>query len=131
MAVSFVSFSSLLFLFCCLQFAIHRKRTVADFDVCAVVGKGNYGVVFMARERSAEKRCLAVKRMAKCVLMERNQVLTIMTEALVMKGTAILRCGSCSDCLLTEFISKLSFWSFHRGDDWQQSLAGAAALCVQ
>lgn len=43
-----------------------------------------FDLVLQAIETSS-KRVLAVKRMNKNVLIDRNQVLTIMTEALVMK----------------------------------------------
>ncbi len=66
------------------KYALMRTRTAKDFHVHAVLGNGNYGVVFLATETAA-KRVLAVKRMNKNVLIDRNQVLTIMTEALVMK----------------------------------------------
>lgn len=42
------------------RFALNRKRTVKDFAVRAIVGKGNYGVVFMVTEAGTD-RCLAIK----------------------------------------------------------------------
>lgn len=90
------------------RFALNRRRTVNDFEVRALVGKGCYGIVFLVAEKGSS-RFLAVKRMSKqvssfCffffvrslalvahtsqskkVLVDKNQVLTIMTEALVMK----------------------------------------------
>ena len=68
--------------------ALMRIRKPCDFEPLAVLGKGNFGVVFLATETRA-KRTLAVKRMNKNTIIDRNQVLTIMTEALVMKEAAI------------------------------------------
>jgi serine/threonine protein kinase len=66
------------------KYALNRIRNAGDFTVNAVVGKGNFGVVFLAQEKNST-RTLAVKRMNKNMLIDRNQVLTILTEALVMK----------------------------------------------
>ncbi len=72
----------------------------------AQVGKGCYGLVFMVTEREAG-RCLAVKRMSKQLLIEKNQVDVLCCAVLccavlccaVLCCAVLLRC--CAVCVRT------------------------------
>eukprot|EP01091_Cochliopodium_minus_P006026 TRINITY_DN1590_c0_g1_i1.p1 TRINITY_DN1590_c0_g1~~TRINITY_DN1590_c0_g1_i1.p1 ORF type:complete len:814 (+),score=263.89 TRINITY_DN1590_c0_g1_i1:82-2523(+) len=61
-----------------------RIRTVGDFEIKSLLGRGAYGEVFLAKEISTNN-VYAIKRMSKQFIVESNQVRSIKTEAEVLQ----------------------------------------------
>lgn len=62
----------------------HRVRTPQDFELHAVIGQGGFGAVFLCREPATGLVC-AVKRMAKAMIVAKEQVHTVNVEVNVLK----------------------------------------------
>ena len=64
--------------------ALNRIRKPEDFELCAVVGQGGFGAVFLCREPGPGLVC-AVQRMAKSTIIAKEQVHTVNVEVNVLK----------------------------------------------
>ena len=64
--------------------AQNRIRTCEDFELCAVLGQGGFGAVWLCRETATGLVC-AVKRMSKACIVQKEQVHTVNVEVSVLK----------------------------------------------
>ena len=62
------------------------KLRAEDFEQLQLIGRGAFGEVWLVR-RSGTDEILALKRILKAHLIEKNQVESIITEREVLKGT--------------------------------------------
>lgn len=64
-----------------------KKIQLEDFDVIDVIGKGGFGKVYLCREKFSGE-LVALKKIKKSVILERNKVEYIITERAVLKDTS-------------------------------------------
>jgi len=63
-----------------------RKIRLEDFEIVDMIGKGGFGKVYLARD-SWTNEIVALKKIKKSTIVERNKVESIRTEREVLKGT--------------------------------------------
>eukprot|EP01119_Soliformovum_irregulare_P012602 TRINITY_DN3280_c0_g1_i3.p1 TRINITY_DN3280_c0_g1~~TRINITY_DN3280_c0_g1_i3.p1 ORF type:complete len:868 (+),score=278.65 TRINITY_DN3280_c0_g1_i3:47-2650(+) len=61
-----------------------KKITFEDFEILEMIGKGGFGKVYLTRERSTGE-IMALKKIKKQIILERNKVESIRTERDVLK----------------------------------------------
>jgi serine/threonine protein kinase len=63
-----------------------KKLRLEDFELLDMIGRGGFGKVYLCREKYT-REVVALKKIKKSVVLQRNKVESVKTEREVLKGT--------------------------------------------